>query len=304
MTENKGTCFIAMPITTHKEEAARYGGDTEHWNHVMEHLFVPAIEAAGYEAIRPVTSGSSMIHAEIVKHLSESTMVLCDLSGHNPNVFFELGVRTSLDLPVALVKDNLTSIPFDLGGMNTHSYGSSINVWSNESDVDQLATHITRCVETCNDKNPLWQRFGLSIKAEEPTANGSPHDAKMDLLLDRMDHLDRRIAQRGDSVFYRDRDDEDLAATRQQAWETVASEVSEMSHLRGRSRDDEIVEQVFINDLTDYLVERLPGFLPRFHIGDGVVQVLDPGNDIPPTIRTVLKNRGHRNGIRVGFASV
>lgn len=148
----------------------------------MEHLFVPAIEAAGYRPIRPVTHGSDMIHGQIVKHLSEANMVLCDFSGLNANVFFELGVRTSLNLPVALVRDEHTAIPFDLGGMNSHKYRSKIEMWTNDIERTKLATHVTDCHNTCKGKNPLWQRFGLAIKAEEPTSSESPLEAKLDLL--------------------------------------------------------------------------------------------------------------------------
>jgi len=47
MTDPKPTCFIAMPITTTDEVARRYN-DADHWTHVMEELFIPAIEAAGF----------------------------------------------------------------------------------------------------------------------------------------------------------------------------------------------------------------------------------------------------------------
>lgn len=50
-------------------------------------------------------------------------MVLCDMSQNNPNVFFELGVRTSVNKPVALVRcDEDSPIPFDVSGVNTHTY--------------------------------------------------------------------------------------------------------------------------------------------------------------------------------------
>lgn len=197
-----------MPITTHENEAARYGNDNEHWKHVMEHLFVPAIEEAGYVPIRPVSKGASMIHGEIVRHLSEADMVLCDFSGLNANVFFELGVRTSLNLPVALVRDEHTKIPFDLGGMNTHEYRSTIDIWTNKSETSKLTTHITDCHDTCKGVNPLWERFGLSIKAEEPSVSESPAEAKMDLLLSEISELREVQRETQRSIAIRDHDRE------------------------------------------------------------------------------------------------
>lgn len=89
---DQSRCFIAMPITTRKEQSEAYG-DTQHWRHVMDHLFVPAIEKAGFEPKLPMSTGTEMIHAEIVKNLETCDLVLVDLSSLNPNVFFELGVR-------------------------------------------------------------------------------------------------------------------------------------------------------------------------------------------------------------------
>jgi hypothetical protein len=188
MVDPKGTCFIAMPITTHVDEAKNYG-DSEHWNHVMEHLFVPAIEAAGYQALRPVAEGSDLIHEKIIQQLEQADLVLCDLSSHNPNVFFELGIRTSLDKPVALVRDEHTTLPFDTSGLNTHSYGSALVPWDLPNQVTVLATHIERSVATCEGHNPLWRKFGLTLRAQEPIASESPEGARLNLLVSKVDEL-------------------------------------------------------------------------------------------------------------------
>lgn len=194
--EKKRTCFIAMPITTHEHEAERYNGDTEHWKHVMETIFVRAIEAAGFEPIRPVASGSHMIHGQIIKHLSTADMVLCDLSGHNPNVFFELGVRTSLNKPIALVRDEHTEIPFDTSGINTHRYSSTLHGWEVETQVDELTKHVQDCVESSGDSNPLWRHFGLTITAEKPVTGTSSSDAKIELIWESLNQLRRHMEGR------------------------------------------------------------------------------------------------------------
>src|SRR6266566_3832256 len=96
------TCFVAMPVTTPTSYADDLR-DPDHFGHVLEHLFTPALEQAGYTAIPPKMLGAALIHAEIIRHLEQADLVFADLSNHNPNVFFELGIRTSLDRPVVLV---------------------------------------------------------------------------------------------------------------------------------------------------------------------------------------------------------
>jgi len=45
-----------------------------------------------------------LIHAEIIRNIENADLVLCDMSCLNPNVFFEFGIRTSLNKPVSVVK--------------------------------------------------------------------------------------------------------------------------------------------------------------------------------------------------------
>jgi hypothetical protein len=188
-----------MPITTQADERTLYS-DSDHWMHVIDHLFVPAVEKAGFEAIRPSASGTSMIHGRIVQHLIESNMVLCDLSQHNPNVFFELGVRTSLNKPVALVKDEHRSIPFDTAGLNTHAYSSKLDIWDLPSQIEALATHLADSVRESDGTNPMWRHFGVAIAADRPAENLSPADARLELLVDRISGLEDRLERRTDSA--------------------------------------------------------------------------------------------------------
>ena len=101
-------CFVIMPIATLPDFLDAYGGDEDHFTHVLECVFRPALVQAGYNVIPPSVSNSQIIQALIIKNLETADLVLCDISTSNPNVFFELGIRVALDRPVALVKDNLT----------------------------------------------------------------------------------------------------------------------------------------------------------------------------------------------------
>lgn len=73
-------CFIAMPVSTSTEHAQLYGGDDAHFRHVLAHLMVPAVEKAGYKAIKPIAEGADLIHAEIIRHLETADMGCCATS--------------------------------------------------------------------------------------------------------------------------------------------------------------------------------------------------------------------------------
>src|SRR5215831_17962508 len=82
------TCFVVMPITT-PAAYAEPDGDPDHFAHVLSHLFRPALENLDYEVLPPSVAGSELIHAEIVKKLEQSDLVLCDLSSLNPWILKE-----------------------------------------------------------------------------------------------------------------------------------------------------------------------------------------------------------------------
>jgi hypothetical protein len=181
-------CFVIMPISTPKQSIEIYK-DQEHFGHVLQYLFKPALEKAGYEVIPPTAAAADIIHASIVKNLEEADLVLCDISTLNPNVFFELGIRTSLDRPVALVRDNFTkSIPFDTSSISAHTYGASLTLWSIESEVQKLADYIAEATARANGRNSMWQVFGITQRAE-PAEIEDPTEAKLDLLMAQVGQL-------------------------------------------------------------------------------------------------------------------
>ena len=185
---SKPSCFIIMPISTPTQYIDQYNGDTDHFIHVLDQLFVPAIEAAGMAPIRPIVEGSEVIHGEIIRHLTEAELVLCDMTIFNPNVFFELGIRTALDKPISMVKDNYTDkTPFDLAPVNYHQYDSSLTSWVIEAERERLKDHIEACRKNGTD-NPIWKYFGITGHAE--AHKDSPDvNQKLDYMIKQVDSL-------------------------------------------------------------------------------------------------------------------
>ena len=183
-----------MPITTPSTYADELG-DPEHFAHVLAHLFMPVLEEVGLTLIAPSALGAELIHAEIIRNLEQADYVLCDLSGLNPNVLFELGIRTSLDRPVILVKDNLTEqIPFDLNAINTLTYDGSLTPWSLADQKPRLVKHIKDVMSSSSTGNSMWRYFGLTKRAEPSEAGENPLEAKLDLLIREFSSLQLQAA--------------------------------------------------------------------------------------------------------------
>lgn len=111
------TCFVIMPIG----ELNIY--PPNHFRHIYEDLFSPAIKEAGFIPKRADDyKSSSLIHVNVVREIIDAPMAICDLSTRNPNVLFELGIRQAFDLPVILVQEVNTPRIFDISGFNTVDY--------------------------------------------------------------------------------------------------------------------------------------------------------------------------------------
>ena len=84
-----------------------------------------------------------MIQSTIVNDLLEADLVIADLTDHNPNVLFELGVRIAEDKPVVLVKASGTGRIFDVDNM-MRVYEYSANLWQStvEKDLAEITEHI------------------------------------------------------------------------------------------------------------------------------------------------------------------
>ena len=78
-----------------------------------------------------------------MNELLEADLVLADLTEHNPNVLFELGVRMMADKPVVLVRAKGTGAIFDVDNMlRVEEYNPSLWKSTVEKDVPLLTQHI------------------------------------------------------------------------------------------------------------------------------------------------------------------
>jgi hypothetical protein len=125
---------------------------------------------------KPIAEGADLIHAEIVRNLETADLVLCDISALNANVFFEFGIRTALDRPICLVRDEHTKLPFDVGGINCHQYASSLAAWELTQEIERLAGHVKVAARRADGHNALWRHFGLTQRGRD-AIDATPDDA-------------------------------------------------------------------------------------------------------------------------------
>ncbi len=112
-----GICFTIMPFSGWFQE-------------YYKNIYKPAIEAVGLtphradDLYRPST-----IVNDIWAYTRQAKLVLADLTGKNPNVFYELGLAHALAKPAILVAESIDDVPFDLRSLRVIEYDKNDSGW-------------------------------------------------------------------------------------------------------------------------------------------------------------------------------
>jgi hypothetical protein len=113
----KDICFAIMP----------FGGWLDDYYGA---IYSPAIKTAGLEAHRAddLFRPSTIVN-DIWSYTKKAKVLLADLSGKNPNVFYELGLAHALAKPVILIAESMEEIPFDLRALRIIIYDKNAPDW-------------------------------------------------------------------------------------------------------------------------------------------------------------------------------
>jgi hypothetical protein len=120
-------CFIIMP----------YGVPFDRY---YENIYAPAVRDAGLLPKRADSIfASGAILADIWHFTKRAKILLADMSGHNPNVFYELGLAHAIAKPVVLIAPSIDDVPFDLRGLRVIPYDKDDESWGSKlrSDIKQ-----------------------------------------------------------------------------------------------------------------------------------------------------------------------
>jgi len=110
-------CFVIAPIGEEQSEIRRRS------DNVLDFIIRPAVEPYGYEVIRAdKISEPGIITTQVIQHIFEDDIVIADLTGHNPNVYYELAIRHVVRKHVILIIQSGQKLPFDVAPARTISF--------------------------------------------------------------------------------------------------------------------------------------------------------------------------------------
>lgn len=113
-------CFVISPF-----------GDP--FDDYYEKVYKPAIEGANLEAERgDEVYGTGAIIDDIFNSIIESAVILCEVTGKNPNVNYELGIAHALRKPAIIITQNINDVPFDYRHLRVVTYDQKKVDWSQQ----------------------------------------------------------------------------------------------------------------------------------------------------------------------------
>jgi hypothetical protein len=109
-TEFDKECFFIAPIGKDNSETRKRSDAIRDW------VVMPAAKAAAdLETVRADDVGEpGQITAQAIQHCLKAKAAVADLTEGNPNVYYELSVRHGAQLPVVLIAEEGTKLPFDI----------------------------------------------------------------------------------------------------------------------------------------------------------------------------------------------
>jgi hypothetical protein len=96
-------CFIVMPFGIPDLED------------LYAEFVVPVLEDCKVECKRgDDIFGSNVVMEDVRAAIASADLIVADLTGQNPNVFYEVGIAHTLGKPVLLLSRSIEDVPFDL----------------------------------------------------------------------------------------------------------------------------------------------------------------------------------------------
>ena len=84
--------------------------------------------------------GPNMVISDVFKTIETGKLVICDITGRNPNVLYEAGIAHARNVDVILLTQNDTDVPFNLGQIRYIKY------LPNQEGLEKMKTDLVKSI--------------------------------------------------------------------------------------------------------------------------------------------------------------
>lgn len=128
--ENAKLVFVLMPFSEVDKE-------------IYEDVIKPSMNELGLNCLRAdEIFGFKAIMEDILRYIATAKIIIADVTGRNPNVFYELGISHTIKDNVVIITQTLDDVPFDLRHIRCIVYTHTLR------GLQKLRVDLTNTVST------------------------------------------------------------------------------------------------------------------------------------------------------------
>jgi hypothetical protein len=176
-------CFIVTPIGSDASTTRRAADG------LINAVMKPVLEKLGFQTfVAHEIASPGSITRQVIEHVVYDDLVIANLSELNPNVMYELAVRHCVGLPIVVLAENGTRLPFDISDERTVFFQNDMY------GVVDLAPRLEAAIDAAliggEPDNPVYRVTQSRVLRESV----EPDDAQA-FLIRKLDYIESFISE-------------------------------------------------------------------------------------------------------------
>jgi hypothetical protein len=182
----KSTCFVIGPIgdpgTTIRKVA----------DQILKHIIEPEVSRAGYDTLRADKIGEpGLVTRQVMTHILAAPLVIADLTGRNPNVYYELAVRHAIRKPLIQLLSGESALPFDIYDTRTIIF----DVHDLDSVDEARQSLRTQIAALGDDPKPLDNPISETLDLDSYRTSGDSQEVALGQVLSGMNDIRAELSR-------------------------------------------------------------------------------------------------------------
>lgn len=182
---SKKICFVVAPIGP-ENSSIRERSDT-----IFKYVITPSVTPLGYEVQRAdIPSEPGVISERIIRQVMDDELVIADLTGGNPNVFYELCLRHAVGKPCIHIIEQDDKIPFDVNQLNI----ISIN-YKDLASAEKVKQEIKEQIEVIHSGDfKMMTPLSTGINMQALKESGNLIESSLADIMSKLSHIESKIS--------------------------------------------------------------------------------------------------------------